>query len=140
MSRPRLIGLLLALFTLLVYLPAGHDSFLVYDDDDYVTDNQAVQDGLTWGDVKWAFTTGHAGNWHPMTWLSHMLDCQLFGLNPGPQHLVNVLFHLANTVLLFVLLLRLTGALGPLPSLPRCLPGIRSTSNPSPGSPSAKTS
>ncbi|MGA3267810.1 MAG: hypothetical protein ABSE16_13415, partial [Verrucomicrobiota bacterium] len=113
MSHPRLIGLLLALFTLLVYLPAGHDSFLVYDDNDYVTDNQAVQDGLTWGGVKWAFTTGHAGNWHPITWLSHMLDCQLFGLNPGPQHLVNVLFHTANTVLLFVLLLRLTQALWP---------------------------
>jgi len=111
MSHPRLIGLLLALFTLLVYLPAGHDSFLVYDDNDYVTDNQAVQDGLTWGGVKWAFTTGHAGNWHPITWLSHMLDCQLFGLNPGPQHLVNVLFHTANAVLLFVLLLRLTGVL-----------------------------
>ncbi len=74
-ARPRLIGLLLALVTLLVYLPVCRHNFLVYDDDDYVTGNQVVQNGLTWGGVEWAFTTAHAGNWHPLTWLSHMLDC-----------------------------------------------------------------
>jgi tetratricopeptide (TPR) repeat protein len=112
-ARPRLIGWSLALVTLLVYLPVCRCNFLVYDDNDYVTENQVVQNGLTWAGVKWAFTTWHAGNWHPLTWLSHMLDCELFGLNPGAQHLVNVLFHAANTVLLFVLLLRLAGSLWP---------------------------
>ena len=104
-ARPRLIGLLLALVTLLVYLPAARDGFVNYDDQDYVTENSVVQKGLTWTGIKWAFTTGHASNWHPLTWLSHMADCELFGLNPGAHHLVNVLFHTANAVLLFVLLL-----------------------------------
>jgi tetratricopeptide (TPR) repeat protein len=113
MLRPRFIGLLLALITLLVYLPVAHDDFLVYDDHDYVTENSVVQNGLTWAGIKWAFTTGHASNWHPITWLSHMADCELFGLNPGAHHLVNVLFHTANAVLLLLLLFRLTGALWP---------------------------
>ena len=110
MSRPRLIALLLALATLVVYLPATRHAFQNYDDDDYVTNNQIVQDGLTLAGVKWAFTTGHAGNWHPLTWLSHMADCELFKLNAGAHHFVNVLFHAANTALLFVLLLRLMEA------------------------------
>ncbi|MGA3284306.1 MAG: tetratricopeptide repeat protein, partial [Verrucomicrobiota bacterium] len=113
MSRPRIIGLLLALVTLLVYLPVCHYSFVNYDDGDYVTENHVVQDGLTWVGVAWAFTTWHSSNWHPLTWLSHMLDCELFGLNPGGHHLVNVLFHAANVVLLFTLLLRLTENLWP---------------------------
>jgi hypothetical protein len=113
MFRPRLIGLLLALITLLAYLPASRDGFVNYDDQDYVTENSAVQKGLTWTGIQWAFTTGHASNWHPLTWLSHMADCELFGLNPGAHHLVNVLFHTANVVLLFLLLLRLTGELWP---------------------------
>jgi tetratricopeptide (TPR) repeat protein len=113
MSRPRLIALLLALITLLAYLPVTHDSFGDYDDQVYVTENSTVQNGLTWAGIQWAFTTGHASNWHPVTWLSHMTDCELFGLNPGAHHLVNVLFHMANVVLLFALLLRLTGAMWP---------------------------
>jgi protein O-mannosyl-transferase len=113
MFRPRIIGLALALITLMVYLPATHDNFINYDDQDYVTENSMVQKGLTWAGVKWAFTTGHASNWHPITWISHMADCEFFGLNPGGPHLVNVLFHAANSVLLFVLLLRLTGEIRP---------------------------
>jgi protein O-mannosyl-transferase len=109
MSRPRLIALLLALATLLVYLPVTRDGFIDCDDDDYVTNNQVVQNGLTLAGLQWAFTTGHASNWHPLTWLSHMTDCELFGLNPAAHHFVNVLFHAANTALLFMLLLRLTG-------------------------------
>jgi hypothetical protein len=101
MSRPRLIGLLLALITLLAYLPVARDGFVNYDDQDYVTENRVVQNGLTWAGIKWAFTTGHASNWHPVTWLSHMLDCELFGLNAGRAAFVNVLFHTANAVLLF---------------------------------------
>jgi tetratricopeptide (TPR) repeat protein len=108
MSRPRLLALLLALITLLAYLPVTRDSFVVYDDHDYVTENSYVQNGLTWAGIKWAFTTGHASNWHPLTWLSLMLDAQLFGINAGAFHFVNALIHAANVVLLFALLLRLT--------------------------------
>jgi protein O-mannosyl-transferase len=107
MARPRTICLLLALVTVLVYSPVRHAAFVVFDDPDYVADGH-VQAGLTWAGVKWAFTTWHASNWHPLTWLSHMLDASLFGPNPGAQHFVNVLFHTANALLLFLLLLRLT--------------------------------
>src|SRR5208283_2154891 len=103
--------LLLAVVTVLVYLPVRQHAFVLYDDPDYVTGNRHVQAGLTWAGVKWAFTTFHSCNWHPLTWLSHMLDVQLFGTGPTGPHLVNVLFHAANTVLLFILLRRLTGAL-----------------------------
>jgi Tfp pilus assembly protein PilF len=113
MSRPRLIALLLALVTLAVYVPVTRHSFITYDDDEYVTENSVVQDGLTPAGLKWAFTTGCASNWHPLTWISHMTDCTLFGLNPGAHHFVNVLFHAANTALLFGLLRRLTGKLWP---------------------------
>ncbi len=113
MSRPKLTALLLALGTLLVYLPVAHHGFVNYDDNDYVTENRVVQNGLTWAGVEWAFTTGHASNWHPLTWLSHMTDCSLFGLNAGAHHVVNTLFHALNAALLFALLFRLTGALWP---------------------------
>lgn len=112
MVRPRTLCLLLALVTVLVYSPVRHAGFLVFDDSDYAGDRH-VQSGLTAEGVKWAFTTFHASNWHPLTWLSHMLDASLFGPNPGPQHFVNVLFHAANAVLLFVLLFRLTNKLWP---------------------------
>lgn len=113
MSRSRIIALSLALITLLVYLPVTWHDFVNYDDGDYVTENHEVQNGLTWAGIKWAFTTGHASNWHPLTWLSHMTDCELFALYPGGHHLTSVLFHVANVVLLFVLVRRLTGALWP---------------------------
>ena len=113
MTRSRLICLLLALITLLAYLPVSRHAFIVYDDGDYVVQNKIVRAGLTWSGVKWAFDSWHSSNWHPLTWLSHMLDCELFGLNPGAHHLVNVLFHAANVVLLFLLLLRMTSARWP---------------------------
>jgi protein O-mannosyl-transferase len=113
MSRPRLIALLLALTTLVVFLPAGGHDFVNYDDPDYVTDNSFVKDGLNWTDLKWAFTTGHASNWHPLTWISLQTDCELFGLNAGALHLINVLFHAANVALLFWLCWRLTEKLWP---------------------------
>jgi tetratricopeptide (TPR) repeat protein len=112
-ARPRLIALLLAFVTLLVYLPVAGHGFSIFDDPDYVTGNRVVQNGLTRAGIEWAFTTWHASNWHPLTWLSHMLDCELFGLNAGAHHLVNVLLHAANTVLLFGLLWRLMNALWP---------------------------
>ena len=104
------ISLMLIVLTLLVFARAGGLEFLSYDDNLYVTDNQTVQGGLSWSNAAWAFTTMHAANWHPLTWLSLMLDIQLFGPRPGALHLVNVLFHAVNTVLLFLLLARMTGA------------------------------
>jgi protein O-mannosyl-transferase len=113
MARPRLICLVLALLTLILYLPVRNYGYIAYDDDLYVTENRVVQAGLTWAGAKWAFTGFHASNWHPVTWLSHMLDCQLFGMNPGAHHLMNVLLHCANTVLLFLLLFQMTAAVWP---------------------------
>ena len=112
MARPRTVFVcaLLALVTLLVYLPVRHHAFVVCDDPDYVTQNPIVQAGLTWSGFQWAFSTLDASNWHPLTWLSHMLDCQLFGLNAGRHHLVSVLFHATNAVLLLLLMVRMTGA------------------------------
>ena len=108
--RDLLICLLLALVTLGIYWPVHGFQFNNYDDTEYLLLNPAVQDGLHADTIAWAFTTGYAGNWHPLTWLSHMLDCQLYGLNPGGPHVTNLLFHLANTLLVFGLLRRLTGA------------------------------
>lgn len=109
----RLIGLGLALVTLLVYLPVLHHSFIRLDDADYVAANPMVQAGLTWAGVKWAFTTYHANNWHPLTWLSHMLDWQLFGPYAGAHHIISVLLHVANTVLFFHFWCRVTQAVWP---------------------------
>ena len=106
-----LICLALALVTTALYWPITHHNFVNFDDDDYITNNSHVQAGLTWAGVIWAFQSGSAANWHPLTWLSHMLDCQLYGLYPGGHHSTNLLFHVANTLLLFLLLRQLTGAL-----------------------------
>ena len=105
-----LLGALLVLATLLLYGRVTHHEFLVFDDDAYVTKNIHISTGLNLGNVVWAFTSFHEANWHPLTWLSHMADCQLFGLNPGPQHLVNVFLHAVNVLLLFLLLQKATGA------------------------------
>jgi tetratricopeptide (TPR) repeat protein len=113
MLRPRSIGLLLLLVTLVVYLPATSYQFISFDDPDYVTENPFVTAGLTWTGVKWAFAGAHASNWHPLTWLSHMFDCDVFRLNPAGPHLVNILFHSMNAALLFALLFRLTAKLWP---------------------------
>jgi len=113
MPRLRLIALLLALATLVIYLPVVRCDFVNFDDQVYVTENPHVQAGLTWASLRWAFTSFHGANWHPLTWLSHMLDCELFGLNPAAHHFVNALIHSVNAALLLVLLVRLTGRLGP---------------------------
>ena len=105
------IGLVLALGTLALYWPVTHHDFISLDDNQYVTANPVVQAGLTWAGVKWAFTNIIASNWFPLTWLSHMLDCQFYGVNPGGHHLTNVFFHIANVLLLFAWLNRTTGAL-----------------------------
>jgi Flp pilus assembly protein TadD len=105
------ICLLLALVTVALYWPMLHHDFICLDDDSYIVSNSHVNKGLTWAGLVWAFQSGYAANWHPLTWISHMLDCQLFGLNPGGHHLTNLLFHVANTLLLFLWLNQLTGAL-----------------------------
>jgi hypothetical protein len=94
----------LVIATLAVYWPARHYKFVAYDDDNYVYNNPTVLAGLTWAGVEWSFVDRQANNWHPLTWMSHMADCQIFGLNAGGPHMVNVAFHCANAVLLFLLL------------------------------------
>jgi protein O-mannosyl-transferase len=103
-KRRVLLCLVLALLTLAFYNPVVHNGFTNMDDDGYITDNAHVRAGLTWATVKWAFTSLELANWHPLTWLSHALDCQLFKLNPAGHHYVNVLFHAVNAFLLFLLL------------------------------------
>jgi tetratricopeptide (TPR) repeat protein len=104
------ITIALALGTLAVYAQViGHD-FIALDDPLYIRDNTMVKRGLTLEGLRWAFTTLHAGNWHPLTWISHMVDCQMFGLRAGGHLLVNTLIHIANTALVFHLLARMTGA------------------------------
>ena len=99
--------------TLFLFWPVRNSEFINFDDDAYVYDNPQVKAGLTLKGVIWAFTTTHMGNRHPLTWLSHMLDCEFYGLNPGAHHLTSLLFHIANTLLLFWVLKRMTGRLWP---------------------------
>ena len=104
-----LICLALGLTAFALYLPTLRHEFIAYDDQQYVTENLHVRAGLTGPGLVWAFGY-RAGNWHPLTWLSHMLDCQVYGLNPAGHHLTNMLLHAANTVLLFLALRCMTGA------------------------------
>ncbi len=105
-----LLCALLVASTLATYWPVLKNDFINYDDPDYVTANEVVKSGLTLDGVKWAFTTGHASNWHPVTWLSHMLDVSLFDLRPLGHHATNLVFHVANALLLLLLLRQMTGA------------------------------
>jgi len=105
-----LVYLALALATAIAYEQVRHNDFVSYDDFAYVTENPDVSSGITRNSVIWAFTSVHVGNWHPLTGLSHMLDCQLFGLDAFWHHLTNLFFHIANTLLLFAVLKKITGA------------------------------
>ncbi|HEX3890743.1 MAG TPA: hypothetical protein VHX90_07830 [Verrucomicrobiae bacterium] len=108
--RTWLACLFLAFATFAIYWPVRHYAFVDYDDDDYVFNNPVVRGGLSWQGFVWSFVDQHSCNWHPLTWLSHMADCQFFGVNPGAAHLENVLFHCANSALLLLLLNSMTGA------------------------------
>jgi tetratricopeptide (TPR) repeat protein len=108
--RTLLICALLCALTLASFWPVVDNDFINFDDPEYVTENSHVVSGLTWENVTWAFTTRYAGNWHPLTWLSHMVDAQLFGLKPAGHHAVNLLFHTFNTMLLFLVLQTMTRA------------------------------
>ena len=120
MSRPLsspvaqkiLLGLVLVIAVIAVYYPVHWQPFANYDDADYVFDNFHVKAGLTWATIQWAMTTRAAANWHPVTWMSHALDTQMFGLNPAGPHDVNVLLHIVNALLLFWVLQRATGFVG----------------------------
>jgi hypothetical protein len=105
-----LIYLFLAVSIFIAYEPVRHNDFVGLDDPAYVTDNPHVKGGITREAIVWAFTTPYSGNWHSLTWLSHMLDCQLFGLNASGHHLMSLFFHVANTLLLFLVLKKMTGA------------------------------
>ncbi len=110
LAHPFFIGLLLALVTFAVYWPVMGYDFINVDDPENISANPRVQAGLNWNNVVWAFSTDYNISWYPLTWLSFMLDVTLFGKGAGGPHFMNLLFHTANTVLLFVLLRRLTGA------------------------------
>ena len=105
-----LVCLLLTAAAIIAFQQLSQCDFINYDDDVYVTENIHIQDGITAQAIRWAFTTGYAANWHPLTWMSHMLDVQLFDLKPRWHHLTNLLFHIANTLLLFCIFHRMTKA------------------------------
>jgi protein O-mannosyl-transferase len=113
MSDKKIILILLFLTSasLLAFWQVIHCDFINFDDDFYVTANSRVQNGITLEGIRWAFTTNQAANWHPLTWVSHMLDVQFFGLKPQWHHLTNLLLHIANTLLLFLVFHRMTKAL-----------------------------
>jgi Flp pilus assembly protein TadD len=112
-SSATLVCILLVAATILAFWNISAAGFVNYDDPAYVSANPIVQRGLTAENIRWAFTTFHYNNWHPLTWLSYMVDCQLFGMNPLSFHLVNLAFHTANALFVFLLLWRLTGSLWP---------------------------
>ena len=106
------LGLLLAVVTLAVYFPVTAHPFVDYDDGFYVISNDHIKHGLDLETVRWAFTTFDAANWHPLTWLSHVIDWQFYGSDPGGHHITNLLLHLLNVVLLFWVLVKATGSSG----------------------------
>src|SRR5439155_26255870 len=105
-----LVCSILALVTAAVYLPVARHQFINFDDPDYVTGNPYVQAGLNPESIRWAITGVYSSNWHPLTLMSHMLDCQLYGQKPAGHHLTSVIFHVANTLLVFLLLKLMTSA------------------------------
>ena len=111
-ARPYLYSLLLVVLTVALYYPVKTHPFVNYDDNVYVTENVHVQNGLTWDTVSWAFVTYDAGNWHPITWMSHALDFQMFDQDAGDHHQTSLLLHAVNAVLLFWVLWRATGYAG----------------------------
>jgi len=111
-ARTLVVATILVSSVILVFWPALGHEFLNYDDDIYVTENPQVTRGLSGAGFVWAWTSGHAANWHPLTWLSHMLDVSVFGLSPAGHHASSVLLHALNTLLAFIVLRRLTGSVG----------------------------
>ena len=111
MRHDFLICLFLIFATIAVFGQVHNYDFVNFDDPGYIIDNQHVSGGLTTENILWSFTAIEESNWHPLTWLSHMLDCEVYGVKPGPHHLTNVILHVANTVMLFLILKQMTGAI-----------------------------
>jgi tetratricopeptide (TPR) repeat protein len=108
--KPLLISAALVLLILAAFEPLLHNTFIDYDNETYILDNPHIRSGFTSQSIAWAFTSGYAANWHPLTWLSHMADIELFGLNPLGHHLHNLFLHTLATLLLFWLLYKMTGS------------------------------
>ena len=102
------LALVVAVFAL--YWPVRENGFVSYDDEVYLVNNPHVAKGLDWAEIRWVFAHEHAANYHPLTWVSHMLDVELFGLAPGPHHMVNVALHALNAVLVLFLARALLGS------------------------------
>jgi tetratricopeptide (TPR) repeat protein len=105
-----LICAALVVFTIFAFEQVRLNDFVKYDDDEYVTENEYVNTGFSWENIRWAFTAGKVSYWHPLTWFSHMLDCELYGLRPGLHHLTNLIIHIANSLLVFLVFRAMTGA------------------------------
>lgn len=103
-----LVAALLIVLTLAAFWPLSRCDFVGYDDEQYITDNPRIQTGISAESIRWAFTSFYASNWHPLTWISHMVDWRLFGANPVGHHAVNLIFHAANALLLYLVLRRMT--------------------------------
>jgi len=106
-----LIYLFLVISVLVVYWQVNNYEFVGFDDDVFIIENTRVQNGLTLESIRWAFSYDNMTYWHPLTWLSYMLDIQLYGMNPGAHHMTNVLLHIVNSILLFIVFNKMTGAL-----------------------------
>lgn len=107
---PIVFGILLSIAVFAVFSPLLQSEFINFDDPHYIHDNPRVRGGLTWPNVKWALTASHISNWHPLTWMSHMADCEIFGMRAGGHHFTSILWHALNSLLLFACLRRMTGA------------------------------
>ncbi len=112
-SNTLLICIGLAILTFAAFERLRTNDFVYYDDDKYITANENVKNGLSLDSIKWAFTTLHQGNWHPLTWISHLIDVSIFGMNPAGHHLVNLGLHIINVILLFLILNKMTNAVWP---------------------------
>ncbi len=108
MAKERVAAMAILLLLLITYSPLANNGFVLYDDPIYVTENHHVHQGLSWANLRWAFSTTRGGNWHPITWLSHQIDCAIFGLNPLGHHLMSLFIHWCNVCLLLFLLSRAT--------------------------------
>ncbi len=102
----------LVMLNVVIYAPVRHYDFVAIDDPAYVSENPNVANGLSWQGVRWAFASEHAGYWIPLTWLSYMADIQAAGASPGVHHVTNLILHIANSLLLFLLFTRMTGSPG----------------------------
>ena len=111
MSKTTIICLSLLIITALAYCKVYQFDFINFDDDRYVFQNDHVKTGLKLENIIWAFQSVHASNWHPLTWISLMADAQIFNLNPGGYHVINLIFHLLNSILVFIVIKSMTGTI-----------------------------